>query len=248
MSNTYYKVNIAHSHKPSYSWELFPALLRLVTVSRLPTFYSAIERLRSTPCKPETGKSSLCSFLLSCYTLNKTCHTHTTYITICITVLVDVGTWSHTDISWFGRICSWKTLYKVQEYPSSHLRACREEPVLAGLSPSLDALPLRMAEFVTIPGCIGAVDTRVPSRTNSAPVGIPRWRRVLVRRSLSRDIGLGDSATIKMYKTNINIQWSTLIQVLLQELVRVNYNLRVCPAYNGPIPRLPHILSKQYCT
>lgn len=132
MSNTYYKVDIAHSHKPSYSWELFPALLRLVTVSRLPTFYSANERLRSTPCKPETGKSSLCSLLLSCYTLNKTCHTHTTYITICITVLVDVGTWSHTDISWFGRICSWKTLYKVQEYPSSHLRACRESPFSLG--------------------------------------------------------------------------------------------------------------------
>lgn len=75
---------------------------------------------------------------------------------------------------------------------------CLDDPVLAGTSPSLEALPRRMAEFIgTMPGCMGAVDTRAAaaSRWASAPVGIPRCSLVLVRLSRSLEKGRGDSAT-----------------------------------------------------
>lgn len=72
---------------------------------------------------------------------------------------------------------------------------CLDEPVLAGISPSLDALPRLIAELTPVrPACIGAVDILVASLWISAPVGMPRWRRVLVLLSRSLEYGLGESA------------------------------------------------------
>lgn len=88
-----------------------------------------------------------------------------------------------------------------------HFRTCLEEPERA-LS-SLEALPLRRPEFICAiicPCCIGVTDMRVISRCISDPVGMPRWRRVLVRLSRSLDMGRGEVAVTKT-KQNIQLHW-----------------------------------------
>lgn len=57
------------------------------------------------------------------------------------------------------------TFHITDRFSTSHFRTWREEPALAGLSPSLDALPRRIPEFIGIMldwSC--AVETLVPSR------------------------------------------------------------------------------------
>lgn len=76
-------------------------------------------------------------------------------------------------------------------------RTWRDELARAGPSPSFEALPLRTAGLLPCrpEDCICVADSLVPSLANSCPVvGMPLWRRVLVRRSRSRDIGRGDVA------------------------------------------------------
>lgn len=76
-------------------------------------------------------------------------------------------------------------------------RTCLEDPARAGPSPSLDALPRLTPGLLpwSPDDCIWEADNLVPSLANSWPVvGIPLWRRVLVLRSRSRDIGRGEVA------------------------------------------------------
>lgn len=104
-----------------------------------------------------------------------------------------------TDVAWHLR----KLLH--------HFRTCLEEPERA-LS-SLEALPLRRPEFICAiicPCCIGVTDMRVISRCISDPVGMPRWRRVLVRLSRSLDMGRGEVAVTE---TKQNIQLHRLLKL-----------------------------------
>lgn len=63
---------------------------------------------------------------------------------------------------------------------------------------SLEAEPRLRPEFIWATMgwlcCMGVTDMRVISRCISVPVGMPRCSRVLVRLSLSLDMGRGDVA------------------------------------------------------
>lgn len=133
-----------------------------------------------------------------------------------------VGGWvTHERSPW--RMAGWLELALKGE-GLRHFRTCLDEPDRA-LS-SLEALPRRSPEFICAimggPCCMGVMDMRVISRCISDPVGMPRWRRVLLRLSRSREMGRGEVAVTKM-EENVRLLFHRLNECC-NKIKRADFN------------------------